>query len=183
MKDLEKINSLDDTKNTLEKNTQSLEITSKLARLNLDMDLLGNYNSLSSWVGEFGDLSKLKTALKDNKNSMIITEEGSKKGLGWVPGEVIKINDEKINVPHMGWNSVKVKRINSLIKSIDHKFRFYFIHSYIVKLQDKKNEILETEYGKKFTSSFAYKNFYGVQFHPEKSHKYGMKILKNFTNI
>ena len=79
---LKKINSLDDTKNTLEKNTQSLEITSKLAKLNLDMDLLGNYNSLSSWVGEFGDLSKLKTALKNNKNSMIITEEGSKKGIG-----------------------------------------------------------------------------------------------------
>ena len=111
------------------------------------------------------------------------SEEGSKKGLGWVPGEVIKINDEQINVPHMGWNSVKVKRINSLIKNIDHKFRFYFIHSYIVKLQDKKNELLETEYGKKFTSSFAYKNFFGVQFHPEKSHKYGMKILKNFSNI
>ena len=79
---LEKINSLDDAKNTLEKNIHSLDITSKLAKLNLDMDLLGDYKSLSSWIGEFVDLSNIKSKLNGNNNSMIFTEESSKKGIG-----------------------------------------------------------------------------------------------------
>jgi len=81
---LSKINSLGDTKNSLEKNSQSLNITSKLAKLNLDLELLGEYESLSSWIGDFGDLSKLKSKLENMPNTLYFSEEGSKKGIGAV---------------------------------------------------------------------------------------------------
>ncbi len=111
------------------------------------------------------------------------SEEGQLPGLGWVDGEVKKIKSSNLILPHMGWNNVKIKNKVKLITNLTKNTKFYFIHSYVVKLKNKKYEILETHYGEDFTSSFAFKNFYGVQFHPEKSHKHGMKILKNFCEI
>ncbi len=111
------------------------------------------------------------------------SEEGQKKGLGWIKGKVTKFSDYDLKIPHMGWNQVKKTKNNKLTKNLFSDSRFYFVHSYFANLKDKQNQILQTEYGKNFTSAFNLKNIYGVQFHPEKSHKFGMKLLENFSKI
>ncbi len=112
------------------------------------------------------------------------SEEGNVKGLGWVAGEVIKFNlqTEALTVPHMGWNQVKVVKGNKLIRNQDFQ-KFYFTHSYYFNLVQKEDIILETNYGIKFCSGFQKNNIYGVQFHPEKSHKYGLELIKNFIQV
>lgn len=111
------------------------------------------------------------------------SEEGKLKGLGWVEGKVVRLKSHNIKIPHMGWNKVVITRKNKLLNNIKDSYKFYFVHSYVTLLKNKKHEILETYHGEKFTSSFCKKNIYGVQFHPEKSHKYGIQLLKNFANL
>ena len=109
------------------------------------------------------------------------SEEGDLPGLGFIKGECKKFNfsDTKLKVPHMGWN--KAKPIKSDLCKKDS--RFYFVHSYYVECQNKEDIMLETNYGIKFTSGVSKDNIFGVQFHPEKSHKYGMKLIENFINL
>jgi glutamine amidotransferase len=112
------------------------------------------------------------------------SEEGKLPGLGWIEAETIRFNfngDKNLKIPHMGWNNVKVMKNNGLSKDIHNNDRFYFVHSYFVKLKNSQDQLFETEYGSLFTSSFSKGNIFGVQFHPEKSHKYGMQLLKNFA--
>ena len=111
------------------------------------------------------------------------SEEGKKKGLGFIQGKVIKFSNIKLKVPHMGWNQVTITKNTSLTKDINSKFRFYFVHSYHVELKNSSETIMSTDYGKDFISGLQSENIMGVQFHPEKSHKYGMQILKNFVKI
>ena len=111
------------------------------------------------------------------------SEEGKKKGLGFIQGKVIKFQNKNLKVPHMGWNQVSIIKKTSLVKNINNKFRFYFVHSYHVELKNSSESIMSTDYGKDFTSGLQSENIMGVQFHPEKSHKYGMQILKNFVKI
>lgn len=113
------------------------------------------------------------------------SEEGIKAGLGWIDAETIKFNltpELKLKVPHMGWSYVNVKRKNSLI-DIDSKSRFYFVHSYYVKCFDENQSIATSNFGVDFTCMVKKENIYGVQFHPEKSLKFGMKLLENFTKL
>jgi len=109
------------------------------------------------------------------------SEEGNQSGLGFVKGECKKFNfsDITLKVPHMGWN--QVKPIKSELCKEDS--RFYFVHSYYVECDNKEDIMLETTYGIKFTSGISKDNIFGVQFHPEKSHKYGMKLMENFINL
>ena len=112
------------------------------------------------------------------------SEEGDLKGLGWIPGKVKRFPTNKdFKVPHMGWNSVEVSQKNNLTDSINKESRFYFVHSYYVELEDTVNSLLSTYHGIKFESGITLNNIYGLQFHPEKSHKYGMKILESFSKI
>lgn len=111
------------------------------------------------------------------------SEEGVSKGLGWLKGEVRKFKlTNNIKIPHMGWNDVNPKRNCRLFKGLD-KPRFYFVHSYYVLCEKYEDICAETNYGCIFTSAVARENIYGVQFHPEKSHKYGMQLLKNFIEL
>ena len=114
------------------------------------------------------------------------SEEGQKKGLGYIAGDVKRFElPEPFKVPHMGWNYVEVPAYstNKLCAELLDKSRFYFVHSYYVQVDDPHLCILKCDYGGAFTAAFAHDNIYGCQFHPEKSHKYGMKLLENFAGL
>lgn len=109
------------------------------------------------------------------------SEEGKEPGFAWVKGTVKKFNRGlNIKVPHMGWNVAKIFKENRL-SNVQQKY--YFVHSYYVDLKNKNDCIMKTSYGIEFDSGISVNNIYGVQFHPEKSHKNGMQILKNFALI
>ncbi len=115
------------------------------------------------------------------------SEEGNCKGLNWVSANVkrFKFDDSNLKVPHMGWNEVQTKFDSPLFKDFDklEDIRYYHVHAYFVELDDPKFEIARTFYGVPFTSGFQNENIYGVQFHPEKSHKYGLNLLSNFSKL
>jgi len=113
------------------------------------------------------------------------SDEGAKNGLGWIDAETIKFNMEpelKLKVPHMGWNYIKVQKQNSLVE-VNSKNRFYFVHSYYVKCIDESQSIATSNFGFDFTCMVNKENIYGAQFHPEKSLKFGMKVLENFSKL
>lgn len=112
------------------------------------------------------------------------SEEGEEKGLGLIKGKVKKFDSKnELKVPHMGWNTVNIVRENSIIEKNSFN-KFYFVHSYYVQLENEnKNAIGKTNYGRYFDSIVFNENIYGVQFHPEKSHKYGLKLLKKFMSL
>lgn len=112
------------------------------------------------------------------------SEEGTEKGLGWIPGRVRKfdLKDKSLKVPHMGWNKVTPFIDHPLFKGLDSDMRFYFVHSYYADVQNE-NILGETFYGEDFTSCIHKENIMGVQFHPEKSHRFGMQLLKNFGEM
>lgn len=109
-------------------------------------------------------------------------ENGHHSGLGWIDGEIKKLPQNNLKLPHMGWNEVVIKNHNDLIKE-DRKHNYYFVHSYYFNCKLKENEIATTNYGLKFTSIITKENIYGVQFHPEKSFLHGLKLLENFINL
>jgi len=111
------------------------------------------------------------------------SEEGMKNGLGWIKGKTIKFELEKLKIPHMGWNDVNIIKKHSITNKMPFDCRFYFVHSYYVKCEDKNDILMETNYGIDFTSAVQKNNIIGVQFHPEKSHKFGLQIYKNFGEI
>ena len=114
------------------------------------------------------------------------SEEGVIKGLNFVPAQTIKFKFEKdsdLKIPHMGWNFVKENTKSKLTEGFTNEYRFYFIHSYYVLCDKPENSILKTTHGVEFDSAIQHENIYGAQFHPEKSHKYGMHLLTNFSKI
>lgn len=108
-------------------------------------------------------------------------EEDDQPGLGIIPGECKRFQSIK-PVPHMGWNQVKICRKSPLFDGIEGDFYQYFVHSYAVKAPNKF-VLATTEYGSEFASVIGKNNFYGVQFHPEKSVENGAKLLQNFLRI
>jgi len=116
------------------------------------------------------------------------SEEGSLKGLGWIPAKTMSFKDridKKLKIPHMGWNLVNRSNNSSLTEGFEsfEEARFYFVHSYFVKVENEENSILKSEYGLEFESAIQKDNIFGAQFHPEKSHKFGMKLFENFARI
>ena len=114
------------------------------------------------------------------------SEEGIEKGLGWVEGKVILFNqnDFSIKVPHMGWNNLINFEQKDLFKEMpEAPPRFYFVHKYHFRLKENNYVTSWCKYGYEFPASFQKNNIYGVQFHPEKSHQFGIKLLKNFIAI
>ena len=109
-------------------------------------------------------------------------ENGSHAGLGWVTGEIKKISQNKLKLPHIGWNEVVIKKENDLIKK-ENNLNYYFVHSYYFDCKSHHNKIATTDYGISFTSVISKENIHGVQFHPEKSSSNGLKLLKNFMNL
>jgi glutamine amidotransferase len=114
------------------------------------------------------------------------SEEGSASGLGWIAADVerIEINrNRKLKIPHMGWARVKPVRPNPLIPEDQGEQRFYHVHSYRVVCDDPADVIATVEYGGDFTTAIQKDNILGVQFHPEKSHRFGMALIWRFANF
>lgn len=113
------------------------------------------------------------------------SEEGSKAGLSWIDARVVKFDwkntDIKLKIPHMGWTELCLKKESKLFDNIDDYQRFYFVHTYYMQCANQENILAEANYGIPFTAAIEKENIYGVQFHPEKSHKYGMFLLKRFA--
>ena len=112
------------------------------------------------------------------------SEEGVLNGLGWFDANCkkFKVDSDEYKIPHMGWNYVKSMKENNLTKELD-PMKFYFVHSYHIANEQKEDIILQANYSYDFTCGMQRENIYGVQFHPEKSHKYGMQLFKNFASI
>ena len=110
-------------------------------------------------------------------------ENGEHKGLGWIDGQIKKLPTNNLKLPHMGWNEVKI--INDKNKLIEHNEvnEFYFVHSYYFDCKQRENIIGTTDYGINFTSFISKENIYGVQFHPEKSSRQGLELIKNFLKL
>lgn len=112
------------------------------------------------------------------------SEEGTEKGLGWMKGEVVRFREAKftsrLTVPNMGWLDVTSVHDSYLLNGLEQP-RFYFAHSYHVETAEPGIDLLRAEYGYSFTAAAAKDNLIGVQFHPEKSHRFGMQLLKNFA--
>ncbi len=113
------------------------------------------------------------------------SDEGSKKGLGWINANVKKIDTNKNNLrlPHMGWNNIIINKNDSILKNLDNDSRFYFLHSYFFNCKNEQNIIAFSNYGLNFPSIIRQDNIIGIQCHPEKSHEFGEQILKNFFDL
>ncbi|WP_044874947.1 imidazole glycerol phosphate synthase subunit HisH [Pseudomonas sp. LFM046] len=115
------------------------------------------------------------------------SEEGTQPGLGWIDARVRRFkfdgNERSLKVPHMGWSSVQVEHDDLLVPCDVTERRFYFVHSYYVECADRKDVLLSCTYGKEFVAGFHHENIWGVQFHPEKSHRFGMELFRRFLEV
>jgi len=112
------------------------------------------------------------------------SEEGALPGLNWVPGETKRFPKMKdLKVPHMGWNIAQPNAKSKLTKGLGPDPKYYFVHSYYVRTESATHSLMQTHHGIKFDSAIELDNIFGVQFHPEKSHRFGMNILKNFSEL
>lgn len=112
------------------------------------------------------------------------SEEGDVEGLNFVPGKTIKFQFESndLKVPHMGWNHVHINQVHPCFEGLEDS-RFYFVHKYFVRTDSEQHVLTTTNYGHDFHSSIVNENVIGVQYHPEKSHKFGMQFFKNFIKL
>ena len=115
------------------------------------------------------------------------SEEGSLPGLGWINGKVKRFVPaslgDSLPIPHMGWNNLKPVRASGLLRGFDSNAHFYFLHSYFFQCHQNEDIIAVTDYGGEFACVVNSGNIFGVQFHPEKSHQWGIRLLENFSKI
>ncbi|MGM9506801.1 imidazole glycerol phosphate synthase subunit HisH [Larkinella sp. GY13] len=114
------------------------------------------------------------------------SEEGDVEGLGWFDAEVVRFrmeNERRYKVPHMGWNTARVTKESTIFNDIPEDTLFYFVHSYYVACNEKRDVLAMTRYECSFASAIAKDNIYGMQFHPEKSHDWGAVLIENFIGI
>ncbi|MGE4578790.1 MAG: imidazole glycerol phosphate synthase subunit HisH [Desulfuromonadales bacterium] len=115
------------------------------------------------------------------------SDEGALAGLGWIDADVRKFDEasftSKTHLPHMGWNDVVPRQTDSIFRGLEEDARFYFLHSYYFVPHRESDLLAVTDYNGSFTSSVCSGNVFGVQFHPEKSHHWGIQLLKNFAEI
>ena len=115
----------------------------------------------------------------------IHSEEGNTEGFGWIKADTKRfiINDIGLKIPHMGWSNLEIKNQGQLLRGLTKSDYFYFVHSYFVHCRERSEILADTEYGNRFVSMFNKENIYGCQFHPEKSHDSGLRLLKNFAEL
>lgn len=115
------------------------------------------------------------------------SQEGTRPGLGWIPGRVRAFSDwepaQRLPMPHMGWNDVQPESAGGLFAGMESECRFYFLHSYFFEPASADASLATAQYGGKFSSAVHHGRIFGVQCHPEKSHRFGIRLLKNFAEI
>jgi len=115
------------------------------------------------------------------------SEEGTLPGLGWIDAETVRFRfegpDASLRIPHMGWDAIEVRQSSPILDDRYDDSRFYFVHSYHVRCRDERNVLAVTRYGLPFHAAVIQDNILGVQFHPEKSHKFGLRLLRNFAGV
>lgn len=173
-------------------------ITNKVEKLyecdHLILPGVGAFDAGMSKLNEAGLIEPIKNLAVQEKRPILgiclgmqmlgrKSEEGHLKGLDLIPFDNIKFKfiHSDLKIPHMGWDVVNFKGNSPLIKNIHARQRYYFVHSYHAVCDDSSNILMTCDYGYTFTAAVVKNNIYGVQFHPEKSHDFGMKLLKNFV--
>ena len=153
------------------------------------VDALNKINGLTDILNEFAITNKkplLGICVGLQMFADIGYEETETKGLGWIPGKVLKIDNQNGNykLPHIGWNQINIVKDDSKIfKDIENNSHMYFVHSYEFVPEDKKVVSAKTDYSSNIVCSVEKENIFGTQFHPEKSDKIGLKIINNFLKL
>lgn len=157
---------------------------------------VGHFAKSMELLKEFDLINLLNDEVLDQKKPILgiclgmqmmtrYSEEGDCEGLGWIEASTVKFKNEigmDIRIPHMGWNSVEFVQSGKITKDMPDPSRFYFVHSFFVKCDHKRDVLSLTHHGQKFVSAFKKDNIIGVQFHPEKSHRFGLTLIRNFCN-
>ena len=152
------------------------------------VDSLNSINGLVEALNEFA-ITKKKPLLGICVGLQMFADVGFEeietKGLGWISGKVSKIDNQsgKFKLPHIGWNEIEIVKQSKIFKDIENKSHMYFVHSYEFIPEDKSVISATTDYSSKIVCSVERDNLFGTQFHPEKSDKTGLKIIKNFINL
>lgn len=158
---------------------------------------VGHFRNAVENLEKLNLVDALETAVMKNKVPVLgiclglqlfarFSYEGNVEGFGWLDAEVIRfsVNDNlKYKIPHIGWNSISITKNSQLMRDIPPSSEFYFVHSYHLVTNDKAIILNETVYEYNFISAIEKDNIFGVQYHPEKSHDTGEKLLRNFINI
>ncbi|MDC1273527.1 imidazole glycerol phosphate synthase subunit HisH [Pelagibacteraceae bacterium] len=152
------------------------------------VDALNSINGLVETLNEFAIINKkplLGICVGLQMFADLGYEETETKGLGWISGKVSKIDNQnnKLKLPHIGWNEISIIKESKIFKDIENKSHMYFVHSYEFIPDDKSVISATTDYSSNIVCSVEKENIYGTQFHPEKSDKLGLKIIENFLNL
>ena len=180
----------------------NIEVTSDIKKISLSdkvvlpgqgsfkscVDALNNINGLVDTLNELVDVKKkplLGICVGLQMFADVGYEETETKGLGWISGKVSKINNQngKYKLPHIGWNQINIVKDSKIFKSIENNSHMYFVHSYEFIPTDNKVISATTDYSTKVVCSVEKENIFGTQFHPEKSDKIGLQVIKNFINL
>ena len=184
------------------KNKVNLEVTSDIRKIkSTDKIVLPGQGSFKSCINSLNSIDGLVETLKEfaitNKKPLLGIcvglqmfadvgyEEIETKGLGWISGKVLKINNQngKFKLPHIGWNEIEIQKESKIFKDIKNKSHMYFVHSYEFIPEDKSVISATTDYSSRIVCSVERENLFGTQFHPEKSDKIGLKIIDNFIKL
>jgi imidazole glycerol-phosphate synthase subunit HisH len=159
---------------------------------------VGAFDSAMNKISGAGILDVLNIKVMEEKTPILgiclgmqlfshSSEEGLCRGLGWIDAQTVRFSftgaASRLKVPHMGWNTLTIRKPHPLFQGMPGDMRFYFVHSYHIHTGHQDMSLATTHYGYDFASAIAKDNICGVQFHPEKSHKFGMTLLNNFVNL
>ena len=196
------ISSVINSFNEVAKNKVNIEVTSNLNKIkSSDKVVLPGQGSFKSCIKALNSVNGLVDCLNElaiiNKKPLlgicigfqmfadIGYEETETKGLGWIPGKVLKIDNQngKYKLPHIGWNQINIVKDSKIFNDIKNNSHMYFVHSYEFVPEDKNVITTTSDYSSNIVCSVEKENIFGTQFHPEKSDKIGLKIIDNFINL